>query len=165
VLRFGVSGKQVIPRLDDADVEVIVKDILVSLPVLKEPDSARGSGLLKSMLEEARSAFRNDFRPGNSASFAPTRLYINLAKHLVLKEKLALPTELLQFFCASMIGKMTLQKFSADDRVSIISDTAEMLTACCEDVRCRGSKEFLSSQRQIVDACPILLEVRSNSGV
>ena len=132
--------------------------MLVSLPLFREPNSTRGNELLKSILEEARSSFRNDFRPGNSASFASTRLYISLAKHIVLKEELALPTELLQFFCFSMIGKMTLQKFSAEDRVLVISDTAEMLTVCYEDIRCRDWKEFLSSQRQIVDACPILLE-------
>jgi len=131
----------------------------VSLPSYRDRNSPRGNELLQYFLDKAKTSFRTDFRPGNQASFENTRFSLNLAKHIVLVERLASLTDLLQFFCVSMIGKMTLQKISPDGQVSVISDTADILAACHEDVRCRTSAQFSSLQRQVTDACPILLEV------
>jgi hypothetical protein len=144
--------------LANADLQVIVKNLLVSLPSYRNPNSSRGNDLLQLLLDKAKTSFRTESRPGDNSSFDNVRLYLNLAKYIVLTEKVASPTTLLHFFCASMIGKMTLQRLRPGDRVLIICDTAEILTACHEDAGSRGAKQWSFLQRQITDACPILLE-------
>jgi hypothetical protein len=130
----------------------------VSLPSYKNPNSSRGNDLLQLLLARANASFRTEFRPDDYASFKNTRFFLDLAKIIVLDERISSPVDLLQFYCTSLIGKMTLVKLSGDDSLSVISDTAKILTACDNEHGQQTAAKLPPLQRQIVDACPILLE-------
>jgi hypothetical protein len=154
---------QAIPKSNAADTETIVKDILLPLSSYKPP-SLKGADLLKMITEKAKTSFRVDFRAGDPSSFNNMRSYLNLATFLVSEEQAAPPNDLLRFYCITLTGKMTLQKFFPEDQLFIIYNTAKTL-ATCEDANgmCRDDaalEELPTLRKQIVDACPILLEVR-----
>jgi hypothetical protein len=150
---------QSIPKLSNKDMAIVVKDILVLLPSYQTPHSPRGVELLRRLLDKAIVSFRTDFRPGDRASFENTRFHLGLAKFIVLEEHVCSPVNLLQFYCTHLIGKMTLAKLAPDDAASIISDTAEILSACDDQSREGPHVGLIPLRRQVVDACPILLEV------
>lgn len=54
---------------------------------------------------------------------------------------------------------MTLQRLTPDDQTLVVCQMAETLVACDRDAKPLEKSQLAAIQRQIVDACPVLLEV------
>ncbi|EGO00417.1 hypothetical protein SERLA73DRAFT_180997 [Serpula lacrymans var. lacrymans S7.3] len=147
-------------RLNNSEVEMAVKDLLLSLPCYQSY-SSRGDELLGVFLDKARSSLRD--RSSDPASMETIDFCLSLADLIVFQKRISSPALLLQFFCTSLTGKLVLQRFSRDHRFMVVGRIADTFDACESESRhnARGcSPEKLSHLRkQVVDASPILLEV------
>ncbi|TFK74260.1 hypothetical protein BDN72DRAFT_760050 [Pluteus cervinus] len=152
---------EAIPRLPPSDVEIIIKDLLLSLPAYKH-NSQAGTPLLRVLLNKASANLRLDLRAPKDVKLDNALPYINLAKLIVLQHPVASPTELLRFYFISVASKIPLQKLAPETQLAAICELIEVLAACENDSTSQGSQDLVSLRRQIVDACPYLLEVSFN---
>ena len=144
-----------------ADIDIIVRDILLSLPSFSK-SSSRGEELLETLLEEAKTLLRIDLPHDDSrSSLRRTRGYLDLAYLVAVDKQVAHPSQLLRFYCANLVSKITLARLNEDLQVYVLTSITEILSAC-ED---RGpAPGFLpgpasSLRNQVVAACPSLLSV------
>ncbi|KAH7912430.1 apoptosis inhibitory protein 5-domain-containing protein [Hygrophoropsis aurantiaca] len=149
-----------ISRLDTSNVEVIVKDILLSLPCY-HPGSSRGTELLDSILQKVRGPLRE--RATDAKTLQTVEFYLSLADFVSVERRVASPAELLRFYCTSLTGKLVLQRFPQQAQIALVSHIADALPACLDESRIRphvcSPEQFYVLQKQVVDACPILFEV------
>jgi len=146
-----------ISKLGAQDAEIIVRDLLLSLAAYKTR-SPHGQQLLETLLKMAASGLREDLQQKPS-SIRTCRPYLDLAYTLVKKE-LASPADLLQFYCISLIGKLTLQQISSEYQVWVIHNTTLVLCICEND---STTPNLSVLRRQIIDASPFLMEVLCKS--
>ncbi|RDB16769.1 Apoptosis inhibitor 5 [Hypsizygus marmoreus] len=147
-----------IPKLGISDIEIIVKDLLLPLNSYK-PHSTTGHLLLQSLLDKIASCLRTGLRSGDVTSLHSALLLLDLAAFVVVEKQAAPPIQLLRFYCNSLSSKITLQKFSKEDQPSMICNFAEALVATSKDVQPKDDGTPLDVlNKQIVDACPLLLE-------
>ncbi|KAH7925612.1 hypothetical protein BV22DRAFT_1104816 [Leucogyrophana mollusca] len=153
-----------ISRLGTSDVEVIVKDILLSLPCYRL-NSPRGSELLDALLQKIKGPLRE--RATDTKILQAIEFYLTLADFVAVERRVASPAELLRFYCTSLTGKLVLQRFPREGQVALVSHIADALSACGDESRVRpqvcSPDQFSLLQRQVVDACPILFEVLFDS--
>ncbi|KAJ7782509.1 hypothetical protein DFH07DRAFT_790899 [Mycena maculata] len=145
-----------IPKLTPTDTDTIVKQLLLSLPSFR-PGSARGKALLLTLLEKAQTCLKAD-----GSTLATTRFYMDLMAYVAIEKSLGSPIDLLRFYLPTLVSKVTIQKYSEDDRNFIICSMAETLAACEE-----GEKGPDSTQLSVlsVEASPIVFECLSTSGI
>ncbi|KIJ68040.1 hypothetical protein HYDPIDRAFT_107637 [Hydnomerulius pinastri MD-312] len=148
-----------ISRLDTRDVETIVKDVLLSLPCYRQ-GYLRGNDLLQVLLDKATTALQarfNDPELLKSALF-----YLSLAQIVVVDKRAASPAKLLRFYMSTLSRKMALQKFSPEDRVTVISRIADALSASETEIGAQ-TQQVSQLRRQVVDSGSILLEILLDS--
>ncbi|KAF5355055.1 hypothetical protein D9756_005246 [Leucocoprinus leucothites] len=150
-----------IPRLRLDDLELVLNDLVYALPAftLKKP-SERGSELLKLLLVEKTSPTLREDLHSNSKSLSKTRQILQICVHITCDLQAAPAVDLLQFFCASLIGKITLQKMQVNDQQWVVSTLARILGTAERQPR---NPRLLPLRRTIADACPYLLEVLKKS--
>ncbi|TCD61380.1 hypothetical protein EIP91_008534 [Steccherinum ochraceum] len=150
-----VSGMfKAIPNLPHADVELTVKDLLLSLKSFSE-HSNRGEQLLEIVLETAKSSLKAELASGiTRTSISNTTYFLELASHLAVENHVAQPKQLARFYCSSAISKMTLVRLSDDAKAFVLSQVSHALLAC---EKTYTSDELNSVRKQVVDACSVLL--------
>ncbi|EDR11444.1 uncharacterized protein LACBIDRAFT_313616 [Laccaria bicolor S238N-H82] len=144
-----------IPKLNFNTVNVIVKDLLLSLPSYHKY-SPRGQVLLGMLLEKIKPCLDHDPHSRKPAELTTARPYLQLAGFIVLESKTAFSCDLLQYYCNSLIGKIFLQKLEVDDRLWVIHNLADVLAFCKENPE--NDERFMLLKSRIVEACPFLLE-------
>ncbi|KXN90634.1 Apoptosis inhibitor 5-A [Leucoagaricus sp. SymC.cos] len=146
-----------IPRLGEKDLGLVLKNLMYALPAFtsRKPNE-RGSELLQLLLAEKVSQALKEDLHSKTISLSKTRPALQICEHLTCVLKAAPAVELLQFFCSSLIGKITLQKMQTTDQQWIICSMARVLGTAEKQPR---NARFSSLRRTIVDACPYLLEV------
>ncbi|OBZ71046.1 Apoptosis inhibitor 5-B [Grifola frondosa] len=157
-----VSGLfKAITKLPPTDIDIIVKDILVSLPTFK-PNSSRGRALLDVVLGQARSSLKIDLPAGSEhSSLDRTRYYLELASFIAVARRLAHPSHLLRFYYTSLTPKLLLVRLTEDAQMFVISRVAETFAACEElNATAQGatSTDDALLRKQFPDVCTILLQ-------
>ncbi|KAI6010504.1 apoptosis inhibitory protein 5-domain-containing protein [Pisolithus marmoratus] len=152
--------------LEIREVELVVRDILLSLPCYRVYPS-RGDSMLLALLDRAKESLQQ--RAGNYEPLSSTRSFLALAQFVAIDRHAASPAILLQFYLSFLMGRMVLQKFSPQDRVDIISWISETLLVCDAEM---DKLQQASSQDQLrrllsqtVDASSLLLEILFDSKV
>ncbi|KAI6166034.1 apoptosis inhibitory protein 5-domain-containing protein [Pisolithus thermaeus] len=146
--------------LEIQEVEVIVRDILLSLPCYRVY-SSRGDSILLALLDRAKLPLQ--LPASNYGLLSSARSLLALAQFVAVDKHAASPAILLQFYLSFLMGRMALQKISSQDRVDVISWISEALLACeAEMVKPRQTSSQEQLRRllsQTIDATSLLLEI------
>lgn len=136
---------------------------MYALPAFaSQKPSERGSELLQLLLaEKILPALKEDLQ-SDSKVLSTTRPILQICEHLSCILQAVPAVDLLQFFCASLIGKITLQKMQVIDQQWIVCSLARVLRVAEKQA---PSPRFSALRRAIIDACPYLLEVCSSSAL
>ena len=119
-------------KLAPGDVELIVKDIIASLPSFKPP-SSRGKELLDILLAHVRAAFASDIHSdAKGGSSSHWRYYLDLASFVTLEKRLVHPSHLLEFYHATFVQKRTVERLPEQHQAYVMSEVAHILSACGE---------------------------------
>lgn len=134
---------------------------MYDLPAFKSRQpNERGSELLQLLLaEKAAPALKAELHAGSKTlgiTLTATRPILEICEDITCTLQVAPAVDLLQFYCTSLIGKITLQKFQVAEQQWIIRNMARVLGVAEKQ---EHNPRFLSLRRTIVDACPYLLEV------
>ena len=152
-----LRGTQAIPKLNFTDVEVIVKDLLLSLPAFKAR-SRYGPALVELLLEKVSSSLRTVPRSSDNLLS-----YLDLLAVLVVERHTAPAIQLLRFYCSNLSSKITLQKLGPSDRTLVICNMVETFDATNNATELGDDGQQLDVlTRQLVDASPFLLEVSTS---
>lgn len=149
--------RQAIPHLGMDDLQLVIKNFICALPAFrsKQPGE-RGSELLQLLLSRKVSpALRADLQSGSKALAPTTKSLLDICEHITCILFAAPAVDLLQFYCTSLIGKITLQKFEMAEQQWIICHLARVL-GVAEN---QETSQLSLLRRMIVDASPYLLEV------
>ncbi|KAI0779607.1 hypothetical protein C8Q74DRAFT_1199239 [Fomes fomentarius] len=175
-----VSGLfKAVTKLVPADVDIIVKDILVALPTFKS-SAPRGKELFNIILGQVHVALKIDLHPGlENASLSTSRYYLDLAFFVAVEKRLAHPSDLLRFFYASLTPKLVLVRLCEEYQAYVISSVARTIAAS-EELGTRApptapaadlgktpgnasaAGEDAVLRRQFPDICAVLLQVFSD---
>ncbi|KAH9895220.1 hypothetical protein C8Q73DRAFT_644717 [Cubamyces lactineus] len=181
-----VSGMlKAVTKVSPHDVDVIVKDILASLPSFK-PSSSRGKELLDVVLAQARATLKSDLPPGSEhGSLENTRYYLDLASFIATDRRFAHPSHLLRFYYTNLTPKLVLVRLPEEDQAYVIRRVAETFTACDDvavwapssgpaaDIAKKAGNgvdaaDDAALRKQFPEICSVLLQVfcdmRSNDG-
>jgi len=151
---------QAIPKLNFDDVEIVVKGLLLSLTAYK-PHSRHGPVLLEALLHKVATSLRTGIRSADGTLLHTTRLYLDLVAFVVVERRAAPAVQLLRFYCSHLSSKITLQKYSPDDQISVICNMVETFDATSKVIEPSDDGPQLDLVRkQVMDAAPFLLEVR-----
>ncbi|KIO09397.1 hypothetical protein M404DRAFT_131889 [Pisolithus tinctorius Marx 270] len=146
--------------LEIQEVELIVRDILLSLPCYRVYPS-RGDSILQALLDRAKVLLQ--LRASNYEPLSSTRSFLALAQFVAIDRHAASPAILLQFYLSFLTGRMVLQKFSPQTRVDIVSWISEALLACEAEMTklqpISNREQLRRLLNQTVDASSVLLEV------
>lgn len=149
-------------KLPPDDIDVIVKDIFLSLPSFGRY-SARGEDLLDIMLVEAKASVKSELAAGDELSpRTKTQRYLSLAAFLATEKRVARPTSLVQFYCQNFSTKEALAQCTEAMRVFIIENFANALSSLQENAPkmvTPSAEEVVRLRNQVVDVCPILFSV------
>ncbi|TFY56680.1 hypothetical protein EVJ58_g7487 [Rhodofomes roseus] len=163
-----VSGLlRAVDKLAPTDIDIIVKDILLSLPSFK-PSSPRGKQLLDAVLEKAKASLKADLLPSDAQSpLTDSRYYLELASYIAVQKRVAHPSHLLRFhFTSQLAAKATLLGLTEDARAFVISSVGDILDAC-EASPLEGAsmppQEDAALRRQTPDLCLVYLQVFSET--
>lgn len=150
-----------IPRLPHTDVNVAVKDLLLSLTSFSRL-SERGEQLLEVVLDAAKSSLKTELASGIPQPPLPnTTFFLDLAYFIVHESHVASPKALLQFYCTSVVSKLTLMKLPDDAKSRVITHIADLLSSCDElATQSSALRDDLNAVcRQVIDSCTLLLPV------
>ncbi|KAJ7162251.1 hypothetical protein C8R46DRAFT_1353235 [Mycena filopes] len=145
-----------IPKLAAAETDIIVKQILLSLPSYRL-GSSRSNTLLKTIADKTQSCLKADPK-----SLANARFYMDLMAYLAIEKAVVSPTELLLFYVPSLVAKPVLLRLSPDDQLFVVWNVAEALTASEKGAQ---TPQHIALRNQSVEASPILLECLATSGM
>jgi hypothetical protein len=144
-------------------VEIIVNGLLLSLTAYKTR-SRHGPLLLETLLDKVSTSLRTGGRSADETLLHTTRLYLDLIAFVVVERRTAPVIQLLRFYCSHISSKITLQKFSPEDQVSVICNMVETFDAASKAIEPSDDGPQLDVLRkQVTDASPFLLEVRTGS--
>ncbi|KAH9949030.1 hypothetical protein B0H21DRAFT_689040 [Amylocystis lapponica] len=151
-----------VAQLPPDDIDVIVKDILLSMASFK-PLCSRGKQLLDIVLDRARATLKTDLQPGSeNSSLGHARYYLQLASFIAVDRRVGHPLHLLRFYVSSLMSKMTLLRLTEDARYFVISHIANILTACEEAEQAAESADSTESgqlRRQVIDTLAVLFQI------
>ncbi|KAI0364432.1 hypothetical protein BV20DRAFT_859949 [Pilatotrama ljubarskyi] len=172
-----VSGLfKAISKLTPSEVDVIVKDILASLPSFRPP-SLRGRELLDLLLSQVRAALKTDLPSGAEKGFLQhSRYYLDLASYVAVDRRLAHPSHLLRFYYTNLTTKLVLSRLSEEDQAYVIRRVAEAFAAsedasgrapptapAAETAKRMGNggdiAEDTALRKQFPDVCAVLLQI------
>ena len=148
---YSLTIGQAITKLDTAEVDVIVTDILLRLPCYR--DGSRGDELLQVILDKAAALLQN--RSNDPEQLKVALHYLSLAQMATVDLHATPAVKLLQFYIGSLTRKLVLQKFLPKDRIRVISWIMDALSASERET----TQQITQLRRQVVDASSILLEV------
>lgn len=152
--------------LEIQEVELIVRDILLSLPYYRAYP-LRGDSILQALLDRAKVLLQ--LRASNYEPLSSTRSFLALAQFVAIDRHAASPAILLQFYLSFLTGRMVLQKFSPQTRVDIVSWISEALLACEAEMTklqpILNREQLRRLLNQTVDASSVLLEILFDSKV
>lgn len=132
---------------------------MFSLPSFEKKErSKQGDDLLRTVLNRAKSALKDD---AQGSSLLPL---LKLA-HDILSQHLAHPLPLLHLHLSTLLPPTTLSALTADARLSVLSSLAAVLSSC--DTALDGManpddpprEKIETAQRQVIDATNVILEV------
>ncbi|KAL6303506.1 hypothetical protein BKA93DRAFT_734804 [Sparassis latifolia] len=147
-----------INKLTPRDVDIIVKEILLSVASFK-PLSSRGRDLLDVVLDRAKSELKTDLPPGSDhLSLEHSRYFLDLASFISVEKRLAHPSHLVRFYYTSLVPKMVLLRLTEHAQSFIISNVANTLSACEDGSQDVSSGEDPSVRKQVPDICAALLQ-------
>ncbi len=143
------------------DLQLILRDLIYALPAFKSRQlNERGSRLLQLLLEKVTPALKTDMHASPGApSLRTTRPLLEMCEHITCVLQVAPAVDLVQFYCSSLIGKITLQRFQPVDQQWIVCRLARGFSVTTIQ---EADSRLLSLRRTIVDACPYLLEERNS---
>ncbi|KAH9916838.1 uncharacterized protein B0H18DRAFT_1036990 [Fomitopsis serialis] len=120
-----------VDKLTPADIDVIAKDVLLSLPSFK-PSSPRGKQLLDAVLEKAKGSLKTDLLAAEAHTpLTNSRYYLDLASIIAVQKRVAHPSHLLRFYFTSQLAaKPTLLRLTEDAQAFVLSNVADTLAAC-----------------------------------
>ncbi|KAH9932462.1 uncharacterized protein B0H18DRAFT_985633 [Fomitopsis serialis] len=120
-----------VDKLTPADIDIISKDILLSLPSFK-PSSPRGKQLLDAVLEKAKGSLKADLLAAEAHTpLTRSQYYLELASNIAVRKRVAHPSHLLRFYFTSQLAaKPTLLRLTEDAQAFIQSNVADTLAAC-----------------------------------
>ena len=143
--------------------EIIVNGLLLSLTAYKTR-SRHGPLLLETLLDKVSTSLRTGVRSADETLLHTTRLYLDLIAFVVVERRTVPAIQLLRFYCSNISSKITLQKFSLEDQVSVICNMVETFDAAGKAIEPSDDGPQLDVLRkQVTDASPFLLEVRTGS--
>ncbi|CAL1706135.1 unnamed protein product [Somion occarium] len=156
-----VSGLlKAIPKLSSTDIDIIVRDILLSLPTFSR-HSSRGQELLDIIVRRAQVMLKDDFVAG---SLAHTWYYLELATFLSLEKQVAHPAYFLRFLQLYVTPHISGNRMTPEDKIFIFKLYANLVTVAFEKNAEPGAD--LPSNAEIdvlrtnaVEGCPALLPV------
>ncbi|KAF7790046.1 hypothetical protein EIP86_000995 [Pleurotus ostreatoroseus] len=147
-------------RLPPGDIDMIVKDIFLSLPSFGRY-SNRGEALLEIILSEAKSSVKSELSSSDElSSQTKTQRYLSLARFLAIEKRVARPTSLLQFYCQNFSTKASQARCTEAMRVFVIENFANALSSLQENAPKMVTptpEEVARLRNQVVDVCPVLL--------
>lgn len=125
-----------------------------------------GNTLLKTLLDSANQTFKDDLRSGSDiSSLSNIRVYLQLARLLAVEKGAADPLLLLRFYLASrLISKIMFQQLTDTTQTMVIAEIADAWSACdaiLQRNEASNRDHIILARNQLVEACPILLEVRN----
>ncbi|OSX65813.1 hypothetical protein POSPLADRAFT_1043402 [Postia placenta MAD-698-R-SB12] len=143
-------------KLPPSEIDVIVKEILMSLPSFK-PSSPRGRELLDLLLERARASLKAELPSGGErSSMQQTRHYLSLASHIVIEKRVTQPAPLLRFYFTSLSSKITLLRLDEDAQIFVLSQIADLINSY-EERSSQGTGQSPTEdallRKQIPDVC------------
>ncbi|KAJ3538874.1 hypothetical protein NM688_g6450 [Phlebia brevispora] len=144
-------------KLPPADINIIVKDIVLSLPSYSRY-SQHGDELLDIVLVEAKASVKSE----ELSPQTKTRQYLSLAAYLAIEKRVARPTNLLQFYCQNFASRIVLLKFTEEMRVFVIENFANALSSLQENapkMATPSAEEVIHLRNNTIDACPGLFAV------
>ncbi|KAF8993681.1 hypothetical protein BDQ17DRAFT_1252511 [Cyathus striatus] len=148
---------EAISLLDFEEIQAIVKDLLLLLDGYNP--WSHGIPLLNAIIQKTSHNLRQDLQ-NRTISLVTTRPLLELCNHLVDGKYVATPVDLLRFYCSSLTSRLTLQQLSPDVRCWIICNMANLFEVSRDNSATLNSDHVLAALRkQIVDACPFLLQV------
>ncbi|EKM48038.1 uncharacterized protein PHACADRAFT_214979 [Phanerochaete carnosa HHB-10118-sp] len=143
-----------IAKLPPADVEIVIKEVLLPLPSFSPPNALRGGELLNALMGEARSAWKSESPQGSDRSSIPrTRFFLELAHEIIVDKRIAPPHNLLQFCVATLVSKVVLQSLTDDVQAFVVRCIAESFDLMQES----SPSEIPSIRDQLVEASGSLL--------
>ncbi|KAH8107682.1 hypothetical protein BXZ70DRAFT_884990 [Cristinia sonorae] len=148
-----------IPKLPHTDVDLAVKELLLSLSSFSQY-SSRGAELLEVVLEAAKSSLKAEVASGVSNPPVPnTSYFLGLASFISVEKRVAKPDILLRFYCTSVVSRVILMRLPEVAKASILSGIADSLIACDEITRSGdfSKEEMTKLRKQVVDTCVVLL--------
>lgn len=155
-------------RLRPVDIDIIVKDILLSLPSFGRY-SQRGNDLLESILTEAKTAHKSELSTdGGLSPLTKTRYYLSLAAYVAIERHVARPTSLLRFYCQTFASRITLLRLNADLRAFVIDNFAKALSSLQENAPKMvnlSAEEVTQLCNTVVDVSPALFSVSLGSRI
>ncbi|KAJ4494450.1 hypothetical protein C8R41DRAFT_305982 [Lentinula lateritia] len=121
-----------IPKLDETDTQVILKDILMQLQFLDTP-CPRGATLSQSVLQRAKSALFDDHMnldaQNGTRSLNKTRPYLDMLSVILISKRQGNLEDLFNFY-TPILGKTVLSSISTEDQLIVLRHFAEALHAC-----------------------------------
>ncbi|EIW62949.1 uncharacterized protein TRAVEDRAFT_112793 [Trametes versicolor FP-101664 SS1] len=149
-------------KLPPGELDVIVKDIMASLPSFKPP-SSRGKELLDLLLGQARAMLKSDLPSGGeSGSLHNVRYYLDLASFITIENRLSTPSHLLRFYYSNLTPKLVLGRLAEDDQAYVIRRVAETFAVYDEMGQVGNGPDFVDDgalRKQFLDICSVLLQV------
>ncbi|OCH91684.1 hypothetical protein OBBRIDRAFT_728372 [Obba rivulosa] len=152
-----------ITKLTQIDVNIIVREILISLSTFK-PHSPRTTQLLDIVLDRAKEALKVDLPPGSErSSLDYSRPFLDLASFIAIDRRLTSSSPLLRLYHQQLMPKLTLLRLVEDARIFVISNVAKTLAALEEasPAEASVSSEDLQLRRHSPDMCVALLQLFS----
>ncbi|KZT10939.1 uncharacterized protein LAESUDRAFT_721349 [Laetiporus sulphureus 93-53] len=155
-----------VEKLTPADVDVIVKEILLALPSFK-PSSPRSKQLLEVVLDRTKALLKSDLSSGSDRSpLTNVRYWLDLAAYIALENRVAHPSDLLRFYFTTLSSRMMLLRLDEDAQFFVLSRIADALSAYE-----KGPPEGSSSthaedallRKQTPDICVVLLQIFSEA--
>lgn len=148
-------------KLRTDDIDILVKDILLSLPQFGRY-CAPGDKLLHVILAGAKATTRIEARATQVPSPKRTEYYLNLAAYISIERRVARPTILVQFYLDTFASLISLSTFPEESRVFIVDRFADALAGLQEaapKMTWGSTEEVKRMVNFVVDACYILLLV------
>ncbi|KAI0784717.1 hypothetical protein C8Q75DRAFT_724050 [Abortiporus biennis] len=150
------------------DIDIIVKDVLLSLPSFSR-FSTRGSELLDTLLTTAKVSLKADLasQPDTPSPLPQTLPLLNLASYIALEKRVAYPVPLLRFYCSNLISKMTFIRLTEETQNAILDGVGGVLEGCekKEVVEMDTNKELPILRKQVVEASSVLLSSFTSKAV
>ncbi|KAI0088113.1 hypothetical protein BDY19DRAFT_211641 [Irpex rosettiformis] len=143
-----------ISRLSPSDSEILVKDIMLSLPGTGS-GSERSKQLLLAILEATETTFQSESQNQTANLLTHTRHLMSLASYIALEKSLASPGEIVRFWCPNRISTVTAEDLDETFRLFAFDN----ILRAYDNIPAQNIKADAPAQvrKSLLDACIPLL--------